>query len=368
MNAPPAPAPPPTRGLLLLSAVSAAGLLAAAAGMFWLAAGVAALETTLAVERAAQARRDEAFDQVLAEVTRLRIEQSTGLQGPQAMLERLRVYAPLAADSRTAEPDYRNAKKEMAAVQRAFRSLGKDAWAPIQARLAELDPAAHAEEIKALLEAGVAADRDAGLRQLRDVLLGHHLPSPKLRWFAAHALIQHDRPLAQATLRQVLLTESARGFNPAHAAAFPGAIVPDQAALSASGFFNFVVQYVRSGDPRAEDTLLQVVGRVDHDLRTVQECVKALGDLRSTKAVPVIERLYTDPPLQQHDPIFLSHCADALVAIQGAGAKQFLEQALAKTPHDLVGKRIQALLNDIANGNVPAPRARTEEQAKDERR
>jgi hypothetical protein len=360
MNAPPPPvARARTGSLLLVATVPAIGLVLAGAGCWWLAQRVDALA-------AAQQRQDTTLQQLLGEVTRLRIEQTTGMQGPEALLERLRVYAPLVADSRTTEPDYQNARKEMAAVQRAFAALGKPAWQPIQDRIAKLKPTANAEEIKQLLLAAMTIDPDAGAQQLKEVLLGRTLPSPQLRWFAASTLNERQPALAQATLRQVLLTESNRGFNPDWAAAFPGAAVPDRAALSNHGFFNFVVHYVRSGDPQAEDTLLQVIQRVEHDRTTVQECVKALGEMRSVRAVPVIEKLYTDPPQQTQDPLFQSHCLQALVDIQGSGAKPFLEKALPNASSDTVARKIQALLAQIANGTLREPQR--DANAKDDQR
>jgi hypothetical protein len=353
-----APSPSPRRSgalLLVAAALPAAALVFTGVALWRFGTNADALA-------AAHGRQEAVLQQVLGEVTRMRIEQSTGTKGPQALLEKLRVYAPLMADARTTEPDYQNAKKEMEAILRAFATIGKDAWQPIQDRIAQLQPDTGFEELKQLLRASVAVDRDAGTKLLEQVLLGHALPAPRLRWYAAHALIEHDRPLAQARLRQVLLTESSRGFDPAHAAAFPGASVPDRAALSATGFFNFVVQYVKSGDPQLEDTLLQVMGRTEHDLTTLQECVKALGERRSAKAVPAIERLYTDPPLQQQNPIFLGYCLQALVDIQGAGAKPFLEKALANAGSDVVATKIQALLTQIANGAVGPPRAPASDQ------
>lgn len=243
----------------------------------------------------------------------------------------------------------------MDAILRAFGTLGKDAWQPIQDRLTQLKPDKDFDEVKNLLDASVAVDPAAGTLLLKEVLLGQRLPSPRVRWYAADKLNQTDRPLAQSLLRQVLRTESARGFNPDHANAYPGATIPDQAALSGSGFVNFVLKYVDSKDPQMEDTLLMVVGRSEHDRSTVQECVKALGLAHSTKAVPVIEKLYKNPPLNQQDPIFLGYCLEALVDIQGAEAKPFLERELADASSDTVATKIQFLLNRINNGQ-PAPR------------
>ncbi|MFN9756425.1 MAG: hypothetical protein ACK58X_08430 [Planctomycetota bacterium] len=306
-------------------------------------------------------RRESAADratwrEVLGEVTRMRIEQSAGSKGPQALLEKLRSYATLLTSARVTEPDYRAAQKEMEAILRAFAAIGADAWQPVQDRLAALDPSKAFDEIKQLLRAAMAIDRTKGTELFREVLLGRRLPSPRLRWYVAGELTDLDRPLAQDLLRRVLLTESSRGFNPDHAAAFEGAVIPDRAALSASGFHNYVIAYARTEDPRTDETLLMVLGRSEHDRMTVQECVRTLGARRCAAAAPVIEELVRKPPGTQEDPIFLNHCYESLVAIRGADAQSFLEGELARGRQDVVAQRIQALLGRIAGGTA-APTA-----------
>lgn len=336
----PPPAPPRPRTLLALAAI--------ALPVLGLAIAVWRQGQALDELRQAVAGVSATLGKVHGEVTRQRIEQSAGVKGPKGLLEKLRTYAPLVASSRTTEPDYRAALQEIEAVMLAFQSLGSDAWKPIQERLAQLKPERDFDEIKQLLRASVAVDRPAGIAMLKEILLGYRLPNPRLRWFAATELLELDRPLAQVLLRQVLRTESARGFQEAHAAAFPGAVAPDRAAIANTGFFNFVVHYVRSEDPELEDTLLMVLGRVEHDLTTIQECVKALGARRCQRAAPVIEQLYTSPPLQQENPMFLNHCLTALVEIQGKAARPFLEQALPKASSEVVQKHIQFLLNKLS--------------------
>src|SRR5436190_1528432 len=82
-------------------------------------------------------------------------------------------------------------------------------------------------------------------------------PTPRLRWSAADLLIRSerasDRELAQALLRKILLAESFRGRDPAHAAAAD--LLPlDPMAIAATGFATFVNHYLRTGDPQTEDT------------------------------------------------------------------------------------------------------------------
>lgn len=331
-----------------------ATLVAAIAGLG--VAAVGTLRADAAMRRLAdqQAANEAVLQQVLGEVTRFRLEQSTGTKGPQALLEKLRTYAPLAADARTAEPDYKNAKKEMDAILRAFASLGADALPAIHARLDELKTAKGYDEMAQLLRAVVAIDKAAGSELLKQVLLGMKLPSPRLRWFAARELLQHDRPLAQLCLRQILLTESSQGVNPDRAAAFD-ASVPDAAAFATTGFHNFVSYYVESDDPKLDDTLLMVLGRVEHDAVTIQECLKALGARRCARAVEAIEKVYQKPPLGRDNPLFQKICLDALFEIRHADAKPFLEAALATASTELIAKHIQELLTRIANGDFPPP-------------
>lgn len=312
---------------------------------------------------AEQAKAATTLDAVLGEVTRFRLEQSAGSKGPHALLEKLRTYAPLLANARVTEPDYRNAQKEMDSILRAFGTLGKDAWGPVQERLAERKPAQDFDEIKWLLEASLRLDQAATVPMLKEVLLGRRLPSPRLRWYAAEMLTRADRQVAQATLRQILLTETFRGVDPDRASHYGGGAL-DPAALASTGFNNFVSAYVRAGDDKLDETLLMVMKRAGHDALTVQECVKVLGERRCAAAVSSIEQLFQKPPLQIENPLFLNHCLNALVAIQGKDAKPFLEAALAKASSDIVSKNIQFLLQKIDSGQLgagsgPAPTAAT---------
>lgn len=334
----------------LLAALLALLTAAVLGGSYLLWSGLAELT-------AQQQANRSVLDEVLGEVTRMRLEQSAGSKGPQALLDKLHLYAPLVASSRTTEPDFKNAQREMAAIVRAFHTLGKDAWKPIENRLAELKPQDDFEEIKQLLKAAVGADHDAGVLLLKEVLLGHRLPSPRLRWEAGRQLVAEERALAQSTLRQILLTETRQGLDPARMAEYPGAVVPDKAALASTGFNNFVEIYELTNDPKLDDTLLRVLGRTTDDKVTIQSCMKILGSRRYASAVPIIEKLYREPPLQQQDPLFLGYCLEALVDIQGADARPFLEAALPNASSETIAKKIEFLLAKIASGNL-APKQR----------
>jgi len=323
-----------------LAPLAAAVALAALATMVWRQSQqVAALRDEAVTLRTA-------VDNVLGEVTRMRIEQSATGKGPQALLEKLRVYAPLAATSRTAEPDYQNALKSMDEVILAFRSLGADAWKPIADRLLQLRPDQHHDEIKQLLRAALAVDPKQGVELLEQVLLGYQHPSPKLRWFAAGTLIEHDKPRAQRLLRRILQTESHRGIDTDRLAVY-GAPIPDLNAMAGNGFSNFVNWYVKSGDEQMEETLLQLLGRTMHDTVTIQECIKALAERKCARAVPMLEKLYSEPPLQQDNAIFDTTCLRGLIEIRGKEARPFLEQALLKARSETVTRFLQEQLKTL---------------------
>jgi hypothetical protein len=304
------------------------------------------LQARVAALQQQDAANQTVLDQVLGEVTRIRLEQRAEALGPSGLLAKLRVYAPLVTSARVPEPDYLAAKSEIDAVLRALEAIGQDAWKPVTDRLRELSGDKDYDEARYLVRAAIRIDPAAGKEIAKDVLAGARLPSPKMRWDAARILLEADRALAQRMLRHIVSTESSRGVNPERVGE-PGMSVPDPAAMSASGFHNFISLYVQSEDPQLEDTLLMVMGRAEHDLVTVQECVKLLGERRCERAVPAIEKLYLNPPHRVQNPLFLMHCLTALHQIQGAAARPFLEKALGNAPTETVAKHCQFLLDQI---------------------
>jgi len=288
--------------------------------------------------------RDADLKQMLGEVTRLRIEQTTGVQGPQALLTRLKTYAPLLTNATTTQPDFLMAQKEMDAVLRAFATLGEDGLKPVLARLAELKPGKDFDELKWLLEAAARVDEKAGSALFREVLLGAKFPSPRLRWYAASRLIVYDKPVAQVTLRQILTSESFRGIDMERAGAY-GTSIPDPAAFSQTGFANFVQWYVLSEDPQIDDTLLMVIGRAGHDLQTIQECIEHLGKRGCERAAEPIKKLFLQPPGAQENPLFQSKCLVAIAAIEGEQARPFFEAMLGKATSETVSNLLKNLLS-----------------------
>lgn len=283
------------------------------------------------------------------DLTRMRVEQRVGSQGPQALLQMLRTFSAELVDARTTQPDLQFAQEQMRSVLRAFAGLGADAVAPVRQRFDQLDPKKDFDEMRWLLEALVQCDPENGPATLVGVVEGRIKPSPRLRWAAAELLTRTDRAKAQTALRRVLMTETSRGIDPDRAAAY-GASIPDPAATAATGFFNFVLHYLRTEDPEAEETLLQVLMRTEQDVATLQETIEALGARKSARARKRIEELYQKPPGASQNPIFLNKCLDALVAIRGAEIRTWLQEQLAQANHELVAKHIGHLLEELAAG------------------
>ena len=301
-------------------------------------------DEALTAQKASIEKTQESLDAMLGELTRMRIEQSAEGKGTPALLEKLQVYAPMTADARITEPDFQNAKRELAAIVRAFESVGQPAWTPIMDRLKEVHPNDDFNEIKYLLEILIRLDPPAGKQVTKEVLQGHRLPFPRLRWWAADLLISHDKQLAGILLRRILLTESSRGIDVNRATA-AGMEIPDPAAFATTGFNNYVQRYIRSEDPKIEDTLLMLLTRIEHDSITIQDCIKELAKRKSMRALATIKKIYDNPPNNQQNPLFLTICVRAIDDIEGKAAVPWLEEKLKTAPTNTVANVIQDKLN-----------------------
>ena len=328
--------------LLPIALIAAIGF----AGYAWLRTEsvLAAQGEQLKSQDAQLKKVDETLKEMLREVTRMRIEQSSEGQGPQALLDKLKVYAPMASDARITEPDFQNAKREIVAIVRAFEACGESAWEPVTERLREADVKVDFDEIKLLMEIAIRLDPKAGKQIAKDVLQGQRMPYPRLRWWAADLLVRHDKPLAGQLLRQILMTESSRGVN-MNRAQGAGIQIPDKAAYATTGFNNFVQRYILSEDSKLESTLTLMLTRVEHDAITIQECIKELGKRKSQQALASIKKVYDNPPLEQQNPLFLSICVRAIDEIEGKECVAWMEEKLKTAPTDTVANSIQTVLD-----------------------
>ncbi|MBK8096458.1 MAG: hypothetical protein IPK26_05080 [Planctomycetes bacterium] len=328
------------------------GLAVAAAGFGSLGWFAWRLDQRLAELTTAQTACSTTLATLDREVTRMRVEQRAEGKGPQALLEKLATYAPLLSSARTTQPDYQAAKLEMDAIKKAFAALGNDGWTPLMKAWQKHD-ANDFDQLKWLLDCAIAVDPAAGKELCKRALLGQEKPNPRLRWWAADLMVQNDRQLAQQLLRQILTVESSRGINPERAAAYNVPIL-DTAAIAVSGYHNFIDRYVQSGDDQIDQTLLMLLGRTEHDLPTIQHCVKLLGERKHAPAAKRIEELYRKPPGIQDNPIFVRHCLDALASIRGPEIRPWLEAELKNATNELVARHLQVLLDEL-DGKPPQP-------------
>jgi hypothetical protein len=309
---------------------------------------VEALRRDVAAVRDMSERAQRELQAINGEITRFRIEQRSEGRGINALLEKLRAYAPELSSAQVAKPQYEFAKQEMASILRAMASLGPEAFGPIQLRFTSLRPQTDFDEMSWLLEAGLRVDPAAGKLLAQKVLQGYHkdVPtSPRLRWFAADQLLAIDRPLAGRLLREILSYESSRGINRERAGAY-GVTASISAELS-TGFENLVSRYVRSEDPNIDDTLIMMLGHAEHDLPTIQDCVKALGARKCAKADQDIERLYEHPPVISDNPIFRNICLEALAQIRGKAGIPWFEEKLKDAPNELLANKLRKILEQL---------------------
>ena len=295
------------------------------------------------------ATRLASLEQQVADVEQtlhlMRLEQSVDGKGIGAVLEQLSTYSPLLAQATLSDPSYRETMERVEQAVAAARAIGPEAYPSVYDAFLAAGRSANEEERRWLLRTALAIDPVRGLDLVTRIVRNRSPElqiSQRLRWLAADELLAHDVQRAQHELRQILLTESARGVNPQFLGA--GGIAP---AGSQTGFHNFVGRYLQSEDPQAEVTLTQVIAKMEHDRMTKQECVKALGSMGAKGAVPFIKKLYDDPPEIQGNPLFLNHCIEAIALIEGSRACEWLQEQYRNATHPLVLEKIKAKMKEL---------------------
>jgi hypothetical protein len=279
----------------------------------------------------------------------LRFEQQskTGL-GITALLEQLRHWAPQLAMATTTQAQLPAIQGHVNAILEAFHAIGPSALPQLLDEFRKVQPGSDEEIQKWLLRAMREVDLARAKDVLADCVRGLEVTvSPGIRLFAASELIGVDRELAGEVLRRILQTESYRGIDvhrmdPQVRAKYPNAA---QQLPPFSGFWNFVQLFVATKHPDVEQTLLGLIERsAEHDLLTLQECVKSLGELRSRDAVKAIENLFEAPP-RGYTPMFRNHCLDALASILGREACPYFQSALQRETLDTVRTKLADLIN-----------------------
>lgn len=276
----------------------------------------------------------------------LRFERG-GQSGASALLEQLRHWAPKLAVATTPSAEIPDIQRRVDDLIAAFRACGPDAWPVLQKAFDTTTSEYDDETRKWLLVAMTRVDATRGRELLARLIRGLDIAaSPRLRLFACDELTRLDKPLAGRVVHDLLGYASSQGINTDR---IPLAYAKDLAphvtgAAAYSGFHNFVARYIATDDPELEPTLLMLLGRSEHDLVTMQECVKELGKRKSKPALARIQELFAAPPGFQDNPLFRNHCLEAIAAIEGARARVWLEARLAEEKSDLVITKLQDLL------------------------
>ena len=288
-------------------------------------------------------------------LTLMRFEQLSkdGL-GMAALLAQIREFAPVYVAATTTASERDAILARLQSVIDAMRAIDQDdAWNALQQAFARVDPTVGNDEtVRWIIYGMIAVDPARAKPLLVELVRGlQYRVAPNTRLFAADRLIEMDRALAGETLSDILEYESASGINkirmPAEIAArFPNATL---AIGPYPGFYLFVRRYFRTEHADRENVLLMILGRHEHDLMTVQECVSLLGELRSRQAVGALEKLFDRPPGLQQNSMFRKHCLDALVAILGEESCTFLRDKLLHEQDQLV----QAKLIDLIKRHCP---------------
>lgn len=330
------PRSPHRRGL---SALFGLALFAALGASWWnLRAGIISLQTrTAALEQALQG--------VERAVQLSRFERGSKGLGVTALLEQLRHWAPLLSLSTTPQREIPAVQERVEDLTRALEAVGADALPPLLAALQGAKP--DEDDLrKWILTAVPRIDRERGLTLLEDCVRGlDRAISPRIRVHAANLLLELDKARLGKILGELLTYESATGIDATRLPhglreAFAAARLPPQRMPM---FFNFIDLFAATGANDVAEKLIMVAGRPDHDLATIQACVKQLGELRSAHAVKVLKRLYESPPEMMVNPIFQGHCLEAIGKIEGGAGCDYFKEMLRRGPDE----RVQAKLSDL---------------------
>jgi hypothetical protein len=336
------PQPPPRR-VPWLTALLCGLLGSAAVGFVVLRSELAALRAELAALRGASERTER-----LLRIMRFEQPDKSGM-GMAALVAQIREFAPLRWAAQTTPPERDTIVARLEGVVDAMRAVDREeAWHSLQDTFRSTEAREDTDETVHWLLAGmIAVDSDRAKPFLIELVRGLLYPvTPRTRLAAADRLAELDRELAGETLKGLLEYESAGGINSAR---MPRALAEKypNATLSIGpypGFFNFVRRYYDTAHRDRESVLLMLVARQEHDLPTVQECVKLLGEMRSRNAVRTLEKLFAEPPAIRQNAIFRRHCLDALSAILGDECCGFVQESLQKEQDPLVRTKLVELV------------------------
>jgi hypothetical protein len=240
--------------------------------------------------------------------------------------------------------------EKLGRAKKALRSLGEPAFDRVEQEFFLAATNAKARRFRRhLLE--VMADLDparAGKMCLDQLQTTGS--DPEVRMKAADLAVDLEPDRAGPVLRSILLSEGYRGQR--HVLQVKGTqnqLHPGLKWRSFPGFFNLVGTYVRSRDPQKVDVLLQMLGHAmtdgSHDIATLQEVLKGLEAKKDKRAIPVLEKLFSDPGQPVYaNPRLRSRTIYVVAAILGRDACSWLSNMLAKERNSYVAGTLRAVL------------------------
>ena len=266
--------------------VATIATLGLAAGAVWAIFDMRSELAELRRETTGTHERLDAIESTL-HLTRMEQQAQSGL-GFAALLERLEYWAPKLGVATTPQAELPSIQEKVQAILDAFPATGSDAFAKLVAAFRDAERGPDDELQMWLLRAMEKVDAARAEDVYKDVLRGLEFKvSPRMRLFAADKLIEINPTAAGDVLQRVLMTESYRGLDPqrveqALLEKYPSAA---EYIVHYNGFWSFVQKYALTEHPETEPVLLMVLGRRhQHDMMTLQECVKTLGQLGSANA------------------------------------------------------------------------------------
>ena len=283
----------------------------------------------------------------------LRYESTSHYEGKgfNALLDHLTYWAPQLQTSNKGTVEFYKVGDRVEAVVETMGQL-RDVFPQIEAVLQQggitaEDPATDDEIRKWLLRAAHSADPDKGRDLYANLLRAKDGSiSSRMRMIAVNALFEDDKKLTGEILHEILANENARGIQR------PGA----QTARSRRGqqpqFYNFIKYYVASEHPDVNKTLMQILDRPEHDLLTLQECTKFLGERKVRPAAKRLKELYWE----QHsphagkvpNPLFRMKILNAVAKIEGADAVEFLKEVDRKEGDTSIRNRLNELRKQVS--------------------
>ena len=229
---------------------------------------------------------------------------------------------------------------------RALRALGPSAYdavvAGFEATASDEKKIPYRKRLLKVLRA-LDVERAKPLCVAQLTTLGLH---PEIRTTAGQMLLEIDKGLAGAKLRQIILNETYRGARHTHPAAGGGNVPKGLQFTGYPGFFNLVNLYKQSSDDGKTDVLLVVLNTTGHDVATMQAAVDGIIEKKSSEAVAPLKKIFEEPKYHVHrDPMLRRKILLAVVEIEGTLACSWLKERLGVEADQQISSLIGQFLN-----------------------